>query len=178
MKLLFVLSIVLVACQGEAVTTTSDAGATTCSVPNNLALNPSFEVGDNIPNNWKGALKPVTGGAHDCAKYAEWKTTEPFEIADQDIYLGEGFPAGTSFELSVYAKPLDGNAAGFNLYLEGGPDDYHEQPTGNLKPGAWTRVSATFTLKKPATSRVTIAFRSGTTELRAIALDLVALVRK
>jgi hypothetical protein len=177
MKSALFLTAMLLSCQGEAVTTTSDAGATKCSVPNNLAINPSFEVGENIPTNWKGSLKPVSGGAYDCNKYAEWKTIEAYEIADQDVDLPAEVPAGTTFELSVYAKALDGNNAGFQLYLEGGAGDYSQLPTGNIKTDAWTRVSATFTLKKP-TTRISIAFRSGTPDLRTIALDLATLIKK
>ena len=170
----------LAGCQGETVQSTTDGGTAdtgSCEVANNLVLNGSFEnaAGEAIAN-WPTAFKSINGGAYSCARYAEWRTTQPFDRANQDIFPTEMAPVGATYELAVYAKSLDGNTAPFSLYLEGASNDYSDRVTTAIRVDGWTRVSALFTLTKP-TARITMAVRSST-ELRVLGLDMMTLIRK
>lgn len=193
--------IVLVGCQGTTVEVATDAGdgsvdvateassdvasetapdtaadAATCNVPNNLVLNPSFEVAtDTAVANWPAALKPKTGGAHDCERWVEWRTEVDWELVAQGFSLGEEAPVGASYEVAAWVKTLDGNTEPFALYFEGAKDDYAQQLTGVLRT-EWTRVSAVFTLAKPTTTAM-LALRQSGPGLRALAIDLVSVRR-
>ncbi|MBI2392871.1 MAG: hypothetical protein HYV09_25020 [Deltaproteobacteria bacterium] len=191
--------IVLVGCHGTTVESPADAAldastadvgaevasdaapdttpdAATCNVPNNLVLNPSFEVAtESAAANWPPAFQPKTGGAYDCERYVEWRNTADYELVAQEIPLGEEAPVGASYEGAAWVKTLDGNTAPIALYFEGAKDDYSQQLTGVVR-AEWTRVSAVFTLAKPA-STATLAFRHAGPGLRALAFDLVSVRR-
>lgn len=149
-----------------------------CDVPGNLVRNASFEVviGGAVAS-WPAGLVSKTGGAYDCDRYVEWRPAGTSDLLGQD-YLGTGgeVPPGTSFEVSVWAKTIDGNSDPVVLWLEGAKDDYHLQPTASVGT-SWTRLSAIITLAKP-TSQIAVAVRLGGEGARALAVDLVSVVRK
>lgn len=164
--------------EDSAADAAGDVAPLACNVPGNLVRNPSFEVvSGGAVASWPAGLVSKTGGAYDCERYVEWRPAGTSDLLGQD-YLGTGgeAPAGTSFEVSVWAKTIDGNTDPVVLWLEGAKDDYHLQPTSSVGT-SWTRLSAIITLAKP-TSQIAVAVRLGGEGARALAVDLVSVVRK
>lgn len=175
------LVLLLVSCRGEAVEATTDArptDAAACNVAGNYVLNPSFEIAtDTAIASWPSALQPKLGSAADCDRYAEWRTTKAWDSVRQDIPLTEELPEKTVIEASVFVKTLDGNAEPMRLWIEGERDDWGDTVTAALDPSGWRRLSSVHVLQKP-TRRLSIALLTGIDKPRALAFDLVTLVRK
>lgn len=157
----------------------ADAAPLACNVPGNLVRNPSFEVvvGGAVAS-WPAGLVSKTGGAYDCERYVEWRPAGTSDILSQDgISTGASeAPAGTTFEVSVWAKTIDGNSDPVVLWTQGASDDYQSHFTSSIGT-SWTHLTTTFTLAKP-TSQLLVALRLNTETPRALAVDLVSLVRK
>jgi hypothetical protein len=202
----FVVVAALIGCQGEAVQSTpvdsaaidssvvetstmtdstsvveSGGGETEtgpCSdVPGNLLVNGSFEIGDTTPAAWNGSgLSTMMGDAYHCGRYAKWKTPPSFGSIDQRLTIAAA-PSGSIFELSFYAKPIDGSLDGFLVTFQPEGGTPLDKPTGGLMPGVWTKLGVTFITESEMTKAV-LAIRNGDAFGREIAFDHFVLIRK